>query len=152
MTMKRMREDGTVEALAMANCLMLLSKVGKSATSHDRVFACKICNREFSTFQALGGHRASHKKPRLGESDGSPAKHKRHECSICRLEFATGQALGGHMRRHKTATTSGGFKISKSSSGEVEEEEEEAGPVLKRSNSSKRVLCLDLKIAPWWIA
>ncbi|GFY99312.1 C2H2-type zinc finger family protein [Actinidia rufa] len=154
MTMKRMREEGAVEALAMANCLMLLSKVGKSTTSRDRVFACKTCNREFPTFQALGGHRASHKKPRLatvGESDGSLAKLKTHECSICGLEFATGQALGGHMRRHKAATASRGFEISKSSGVEVAAEVA-ADPVLKRSNSSKRVLCLDLKIAPWWIA
>ncbi|KAL5056152.1 hypothetical protein RYX36_036834 [Vicia faba] len=29
------------------------------------VYECKTCNRSFPSFQALGGHRASHKKPRL---------------------------------------------------------------------------------------
>ncbi|KAA8539243.1 hypothetical protein F0562_025935 [Nyssa sinensis] len=29
------------------------------------VYQCKTCSRTFSSFQALGGHRASHKKPKL---------------------------------------------------------------------------------------
>ncbi|XP_015056541.1 zinc finger protein ZAT5-like [Solanum pennellii] len=29
------------------------------------VYECKTCNRTFSSFQALGGHRASHKKPKI---------------------------------------------------------------------------------------
>ncbi|KAF0934601.1 hypothetical protein E2562_025686 [Oryza meyeriana var. granulata] len=33
------------------------------------VYECKTCNKCFSTFQALGGHRASHKKPRLAGAD-----------------------------------------------------------------------------------
>ncbi|KAE8815928.1 zinc finger protein ZAT5 [Hordeum vulgare] len=40
------------------------------------VYECKTCNKCFPTFQALGGHRASHKKPRLasaGADDDSPA-------------------------------------------------------------------------------
>ncbi|OMO58903.1 Zinc finger, C2H2-like protein [Corchorus capsularis] len=104
---------------ALANCLMLLSQGGNKYEHHQhaimnnnsinipsRVFECKTCNRQFPSFQALGGHRASHKKPRLGEGDGGaenqpPAKPKTHECSICGLEFAIGQALGGHMRRHR---------------------------------------------------
>ncbi|KAK4763062.1 hypothetical protein SAY86_008830 [Trapa natans] len=31
------------------------------------VYECKTCSRTFPSFQALGGHRASHKKPRLSE-------------------------------------------------------------------------------------
>ncbi|KAI8538677.1 hypothetical protein RHMOL_Rhmol09G0123200 [Rhododendron molle] len=67
--LKRSREqDGDVEALAMANSLMhLISRVGAAP---GRVFAYETCNREFPSFQALGGHRASHKKPRLTAADG----------------------------------------------------------------------------------
>ncbi|KAL6619782.1 hypothetical protein ACP70R_031683 [Stipagrostis hirtigluma subsp. patula] len=70
----------------------------------ERVFVCKTCNRVFPSFQALGGHRASHKKPRLDGDDLSLGKPKLHGCSICGLEFAIGQALGGHMRRHRAMT------------------------------------------------
>ncbi|KAJ4829836.1 hypothetical protein Tsubulata_016549 [Turnera subulata] len=30
---------------------------------------CKTCNRTFPSFQALGGHRASHKKPKATHND-----------------------------------------------------------------------------------
>ncbi|KAM3229384.1 hypothetical protein ACQJBY_060315 [Aegilops geniculata] len=73
--------------------------------SPERAFECKTCNRRFPSFQALGGHRASHKKPRL--ADGEPPKPKVHGCSICGLEFAVGQALGGHMRRHRAVAAAG---------------------------------------------
>ncbi|KAG2541675.1 zinc finger protein ZAT11-like [Panicum virgatum] len=83
------------------------------ASAPERVFECKTCNRQFPSFQALGGHRASHKKPRLADGvDGGaaaePPKPKVHGCSICGLEFAIGQALGGHMRRHRAADQADG--------------------------------------------
>ncbi|GAB4833581.1 hypothetical protein Ancab_031824 [Ancistrocladus abbreviatus] len=42
-------------------------------------YECKTCNRSFPSFQALGGHRASHKKPKLPTSLLSPpnAEEKR---------------------------------------------------------------------------
>ncbi|GAB2276645.1 hypothetical protein Dimus_011362 [Dionaea muscipula] len=128
------------QSIAMANYLILLSRGTTFVTPppapyhrdldhHDddssissyssRVFECKTCNRQFTSFQALGGHRASHKKPRLGmaaatglgvddhnimadhQGNPSPAKPKTHGCTICGSEFAIGQALGGHMRRHR---------------------------------------------------
>ncbi|KAK9068458.1 hypothetical protein SSX86_012572 [Deinandra increscens subsp. villosa] len=133
----------------MANCLILLAQSHESTpatgpsplhegpvegarTSRVFVYECKTCNRGFSSFQALGGHRASHKKPsnkpNLANQDvhihhssielslqigsnhmaqcnpsGSMMKvAKIHECSICGAEFGSGQALGGHMRRHRS--------------------------------------------------
>ncbi|KAL4326870.1 hypothetical protein AHAS_Ahas13G0043300 [Arachis hypogaea] len=53
----------------MVNCLMLLTKVGETKTNNNPLkgggFKCKTCHRRFLSFQALGGHRASHKKLKL---------------------------------------------------------------------------------------
>ncbi|KAK4482666.1 hypothetical protein RD792_009831 [Penstemon davidsonii] len=134
-----------------ANCLILLAR-GGTAPPHAQekkftsrkftemttttkegkvgiyVYECKTCNRSFPSFQALGGHRASHKKPKpapcAAAGERSPPcdqeevislpplshksfhlennKNKIHECSICGSEFGSGQALGGHMRRHRS--------------------------------------------------
>ncbi|GMI84068.1 RESPONSIVE TO HIGH LIGHT 41 [Hibiscus trionum] len=133
--MKRGRESGDTEAMAMANCLMLLSKVGQidalKHNSSNRVFACKTCDKTFPSFQALGGHRASHKKPRLPED--MPKKPKTHECSICGVEFPIGQALGGHMRRHRAALNEGLLNPQ---------------DLFSEMNKPNRGLCLDLKLAP----
>nr|AZL19534.1 transcription factor ZAT1 [Diospyros kaki] len=150
---KRSRDEVEVEALAMANCLMLLSRVGKSAASPaGRLFTCKTCNREFSSFQALGGHRASHKKPRLMAGAGdhlhvqkpsSPAKPKTHECPICGLEFSIGQALGGHMRRHRASTVSDGSTGTSSQSTEMEK------TTIISSSKKRIILSLDLNLTPY---
>ncbi|KAJ6408889.1 hypothetical protein OIU84_008565 [Salix udensis] len=126
------------------------------ATNHHpgagRLFSCKTCSRNFSSFQALGGHRASHKKPKLVGSAGnllefpqSPPKPKNHQCSICGLEFPIGQALGGHMRRHRANNIHAASNST--DHNELAAAPPPAVPVLKRSNSSKRVLCLDLSLA-----
>ncbi|XP_050214310.1 zinc finger protein ZAT11-like [Mercurialis annua] len=158
MAMKRTRDNSEIENIDMAKCLMLLSySLGhnklptKQPTSmvNDHVFECKTCNKKFSSFQALGGHRASHKRSRLFV-DGATAssdidlavvatvkKPKMHECSICGVEFALGQALGGHMRRHRAAAMA---KNDHHIASKL--------PVLRRSNSSKRVYGLDLNLTP----
>ncbi|CAA7410812.1 unnamed protein product [Spirodela intermedia] len=93
------------------------------------MFECKACKKVFSSHQALGGHRASHKKVKgcfaaklddleeappeeehLVAVDGAAAvvpfvapplrKKKLHECSVCHRVFTSGQALGGHKRCH----------------------------------------------------
>ncbi|XP_027926453.1 zinc finger protein ZAT5 [Vigna unguiculata] len=75
----------------MANCLILLAqgrggsdplhhkdlcddvKTEKGATKIEfYVYECKTCNRTFPSFQALGGHRASHKKPKVEDKKSPP--------------------------------------------------------------------------------
>ncbi|XP_021656937.1 zinc finger protein ZAT11-like [Hevea brasiliensis] len=170
MAMKRTRDnDGDIESLDMAKCLILLSHTlqnnnpRKPFKTHDddsHLFECKTCNRKFPSFQALGGHRASHKKPRLmGENnnnnynnkprsvklltslESSAGKPKMHQCSICGMEFALGQALGGHMRRHRAAMTQG-FSFAH------DHRVVSKLPVLRRSNSIKRVFGMDLNLTP----
>ncbi|CAH8385632.1 unnamed protein product [Eruca vesicaria subsp. sativa] len=147
-------QGATEEDQDMASCLMLLSQGHKPKSSGDHsstqkisflsnkkpvaslglgldcVYQCKTCDKSFHSFQALGGHRASHKKPKRDEknaasavetvdsaeavgsflslqvtsSDCSKKSEKTHECSICKAEFSSGQALGGHMRRHRGLT------------------------------------------------
>ncbi|KAK3006814.1 hypothetical protein RJ639_016648 [Escallonia herrerae] len=133
MTVKRDRDGQDVEALAMANCLNMLSRLDKATEPPaDRVFKCKTCDRQFLSFQALGGHRASHKKLKLAGGQSPREKPKTHECSICGMEFSVGQALGGHMRRHRN---DGLMQI--------------AVPVTKKSSDSKRVWGLDLNLTPY---
>ncbi|GER40066.1 zinc finger family protein [Striga asiatica] len=131
----------------MANCLILLARGGSDSQGKSKppdnksigggqigiyIYECKTCGRTFPSFQALGGHRASHKKPNrnnsptAGEEGGSilsaaavtppqligkglntENKVKIHECSICGSEFGSGQALGGHMRKHRAASNYG---------------------------------------------
>ncbi|XP_054792930.1 zinc finger protein ZAT10-like [Prosopis cineraria] len=83
-------------------------------------YKCSVCDRAFSSYQALGGHKASHRKLTAGGGHGedqstssavtstsanttataSNPGGKSHECSICHKSFPTGQALGGHKRCH----------------------------------------------------
>ncbi|KAG6410094.1 hypothetical protein SASPL_128142 [Salvia splendens] len=133
-------ESTTTEEADTARCLILLSqghfipitKTRRDATTSGAcMYTCKTCNRSFQSFQALGGHRASHKKPKnekrypifSDEEDFTSANKfsptslslqlssvsttfamkspRVHECSYCGAEFASGQALGGHMRKHR---------------------------------------------------
>ncbi|KAJ8537743.1 hypothetical protein K7X08_014283 [Anisodus acutangulus] len=55
----------------MVNCLILIAQGHNYQKSSQSplldVYQCKTCNRSFPSFQALGGHRASHKKPKTLE-------------------------------------------------------------------------------------
>lgn len=134
--MKRSRSQQIVSdddhTKTMANCLLLLSGYDGGGATLDRVFECKTCNRRFTSFQALGGHRASHKKPRLTETGDSPDKPRTHGCSICGLEFAAGQALGGHMRRHRVTNN----------------DEQNIRPLPHNTKNGRRVLWIDLNLTP----
>ncbi|KAI4385466.1 hypothetical protein MLD38_003488 [Melastoma candidum] len=73
-SVESMAVSSTEEEEDMANCLILLARGGSGGTgkvpdtsmkSGVYLFECKTCNRVFPSFQALGGHRASHKKPKF---------------------------------------------------------------------------------------
>ncbi|KAK8948760.1 Zinc finger protein AZF1 [Platanthera zijinensis] len=74
-------------------------------------YKCSICFRNFASYQALGGHKASHRKPVDDAASSASGLHgvaisaasggrKVHRCSVCQKTFPTGQALGGHKRCH----------------------------------------------------
>ncbi|RID63223.1 hypothetical protein BRARA_E02244 [Brassica rapa] len=86
---------------------------------------CSVCGKAFPSYQALGGHKASHRiKPQTTTADDDSTtptiavahptstaiapSGKIHECSICHKVFPTGQALGGHKRCHYEGTIGGG--------------------------------------------
>uniref|UniRef100_A0A7N0RDZ6 C2H2-type domain-containing protein n=1 Tax=Kalanchoe fedtschenkoi TaxID=63787 RepID=A0A7N0RDZ6_KALFE len=120
---------GSLEMMSSRKWWSLEDK--KQVNRGGGVYECKTCNRSFHSFQALGGHRTSHKKPRITTHDETPlvsksphmgvnvpvptiaalqlgsraAKTRVHECAICGAEFASGQALGGHMRRHRVTNS-----------------------------------------------
>ncbi|KAL5571870.1 hypothetical protein UlMin_021467 [Ulmus minor] len=95
-------------------------KSSKTARIRGGKYKCETCKKVFRSYQALGGHRASHKKIKLstttssvfeleqenaGTSTSPPmAEKKIHECPVCFRVFSSGQALGGHKRSHVTGS------------------------------------------------
>ncbi|KAL6995382.1 hypothetical protein U1Q18_005519 [Sarracenia purpurea var. burkii] len=129
-------ETPPTEEEYLALCLIMLARGGDTSTStftasppsyspppppHPSsssetklVYKCSVCEKAFGSYQALGGHKASHRKVGAGADDQSTAScgttnttitaansgGRMHECSICHKCFPTGQALGGHKRCH----------------------------------------------------
>ncbi|KAM0845972.1 hypothetical protein ACQ4PT_055983 [Festuca glaucescens] len=100
-----------IQLLLTLSSKRVITKCSKSKrvqlqAQHGGAFECRTCGRRFATFQALGGHRTSHKRPRvrdllLGARPGKARGPVQHQCGTCGQTFPTGQALGGHMRRHR---------------------------------------------------
>ncbi|KAG4984397.1 hypothetical protein AAZX31_10G245200 [Glycine max] len=127
---KRPRFESEEEYLAL--CLIMLAQSGNnnntqlpsSSQSHKEAspplklsHRCTVCNKAFPSYQALGGHKASHRKASSESNTTASAVAvsatandsvsastvgggRMHECSICHKSFPTGQALGGHKRCH----------------------------------------------------
>ncbi|KAL2242128.1 zinc finger protein ZAT10-like [Sesamum indicum] len=129
----RLHDDAPSEEEYLALCLVMLARGGApplhpkqsqpqpripmvaSADPSKLVYKCSVCDKAFGSYQALGGHKASHRK--LSSGDDNPTSTststattstvatggsggRTHECSICHKCFPTGQALGGHKRCH----------------------------------------------------
>ncbi|XP_076889662.1 zinc finger protein ZAT6-like [Bidens hawaiensis] len=123
---KRQRTDrAPTEEEYLALCLMLLARGGARESDTNSttliadsrlVYKCSVCNKGFGSYQALGGHKASHRKNNTSGGDveqslvvaTTSTSGKSHECSICHKRFPTGQALGGHKRCHYDGTVGGG--------------------------------------------
>ncbi|KAJ7013385.1 zinc finger protein ZAT10-like [Populus alba x Populus x berolinensis] len=108
----------------------------------DLSYKCTVCNKAFSSYQALGGHKASHRKSSSESTVATAAENpsastttnttttttngRTHECSICHKTFLTGQALGGHKRCHYEGTI-GGNNSSSASGGVSQSKSQRSG-------------------------
>ncbi|XP_021891854.1 zinc finger protein ZAT1-like [Carica papaya] len=68
-------------------------------------FRCETCKKRFTSYQALAGHRASHKnknkKVQKEEKMNVNGEGKKlFKCPLCSKVFKSGQALGGHKKVH----------------------------------------------------
>ncbi|KAL2318466.1 hypothetical protein Fmac_032342 [Flemingia macrophylla] len=129
---KRSRDQPSEEEY-LALCLIMLAR-GNTATTtavnrretspppaSKMTYRCSVCEKGFPSYQALGGHKASHRKHLPGGGEDQPTStssaassvntagggSRTHECSICHKTFPTGQALGGHKRCHYEGNGSG---------------------------------------------
>ncbi|KAJ4879848.1 Zinc finger protein ZAT10 [Raphanus sativus] len=133
---KRSRSDfhhqkNLTEEEYLAFCLLLLARDGNRSSSNRQPlplppvpaaekssYKCSVCDKSFSSYQALGGHKASHRKNSSQTQSGggddqstsaattttsavtTTGSGKSHVCTICHKSFPSGQALGGHKRCH----------------------------------------------------
>lgn len=113
----------TTEEDYLALCLVMLARGGVAAGFTPQLqqpaetlsYKCSVCDKAFPSYQALGGHKASHRKPPQTADSSSAAAAiavpaastsssstgcRAHVCTICHKSFPSGQALGGHKRCH----------------------------------------------------
>ncbi|CAJ2673294.1 unnamed protein product [Trifolium pratense] len=66
-----------------------------------RMYKCDLCSKSFSSGNALGGHKSSHKKQKTHHDDDNNEKQEHSCCQVCKKFFSSNKALYGHMRSHK---------------------------------------------------
>ncbi|CAH8346766.1 unnamed protein product [Eruca vesicaria subsp. sativa] len=152
----RPKSHNLTEEEYLALCLLKLAKDHPSPhkpsppppprDSTKLPYKCSVCGKAFPSYQALGGHKASHRtKPPSNDSTSPmiiagekhqtstatvPPSGKIHECSICHKVFPTGQALGGHKRCHYEGNLGGSKSVSHSGSVSSTVSEERSNRVL----------------------
>ncbi|KAK8500793.1 hypothetical protein V6N13_057102 [Hibiscus sabdariffa] len=132
-------------------------------TGHKLSYKCSVCNKAFNSYQALGGHKASHRKLSGGNDDQSTStigtsggvlnsaastnpSGRSHECSICHKAFPTGQALGGHKRCHYEGGA--GNSASASASASAVTTSEGVGSTITTTHISNRGFDLNMPALP----
>lgn len=167
-------ESPPTEEEYLALCLILLARGGSTTTTDvaketaspsppqppalNLSYKCTVCGKAFPSYQALGGHKASHRKSssesgatatdnpstfNTTTAAASASSGRTHECSICHKTFPTGQALGGHKRCHYEGGNTGGNNssstgVNNSSSAISSSEAGGAGGGASRSQSQSR--------------
>ncbi|CAL9085493.1 unnamed protein product [Musa textilis] len=74
------------------------------------------CRKFFRSYQALGGHCASHKRVGVecvttADADAADREPKLFDCRYCYRVFSSGQALGGHKRSHLSSAIEVATKV-----------------------------------------
>ncbi|CAN6329642.1 unnamed protein product [Urochloa humidicola] len=122
------REPTEEEYMALCLVMMARGRRDVAAPAPPPEHACSVCGKAFPSYQALGGHKASHRAkpppaapasiikveeedskthhaaPAPSSSSAGAGEGKAHECNVCGKAFPTGQALGGHKRCHYDGT------------------------------------------------
>lgn len=140
-----------------------------SSTEQKLGYKCSVCNKTFNSYQALGGHKASHRKLSGNNDDhqstssttsattagggvasaaASNPSGRSHECSICHKSFPTGQALGGHKRCHYDGGAAAGNNNASTASGVTTTTSEGVGSTNTMGHISQRNFDLNLPALP----
>ncbi|KAF8765313.1 hypothetical protein HU200_008686 [Digitaria exilis] len=124
---------------------------------------CRICNKMFSSYQALGGHMSIHNKHtnsmHVDSASSSSGKGEKctpeYVCTKCQEKFPTGQLLGAHKRMHYYEE----YEIKSPADGNMKplmpvprETLQSSGPVIQPTdvNMLPPVLPASNKVQPTW--
>lgn len=96
----------------MANCLILLAqgqtRKAEAPANYGADYKCKTCERSFPSFQALGGHRASHKKPKvMMMMNDEKSKTLSFDVDDHRMQFSMSTALSLQITNRSLSNNTG---------------------------------------------
>ncbi|XP_031502778.1 zinc finger protein ZAT5-like [Nymphaea colorata] len=167
-------EDNTEEDEDMANCLILLAQSGRGggpclnsagppeAAAEPRpngrrgeLYECKTCNKCFPSFQALGGHRASHKKPKTAAAAAAEEEKEKERAVVAEEERlglvlmqqqlgGSGTKVGGKVKVHECSICGSEFTSGQALGGHMRRHR--VVPESPESKKPKSVFTLDLNL------